>query len=182
MMASGCRRSWPGPGSGPGGPARSSSTTGGSRSTARSPTLGRRVDPEHDHVTVDGVTRPRPARPRLLPPEQAGQGRHHRPRPARAARTVIDLVPAEPRVFPVGRLDWDTEGLLLLTNDGDLAHGLTHPSRGVPKTYLAEVSGVPDKAALRAPPGRRRPRRRPHRPRPGPSRPVDARPARRSRS
>ena len=63
--------------------------------------------------------------------------------------TVIDLVPAEPRVFPVGRLDWDTEGLLLLTNDGDLAHGLTHPGRGVPKTYLAEVTGVPGRAALR---------------------------------
>src|SRR5205085_577464 len=63
--------------------------------------------------------------------------------------TVIDLVPAEPRVFPVGRLDWDTEGLLLLTNDGDLAHGLTHPSRGVPKTYLAEVTGIPGRAALR---------------------------------
>ena len=63
--------------------------------------------------------------------------------------TVVDLVPGEPRVFPVGRLDWDTEGLLLLTNDGELAHGLTHPSRGVPKTYLVEVSGVPGRAALR---------------------------------
>jgi 23S rRNA pseudouridine2605 synthase len=61
----------------------------------------------------------------------------------------MDLVPAEPRVFPVGRLDWDTEGLLLLTNDGDLAHRLTHPSRGVPKTYLAEVAGIPGRAALR---------------------------------
>jgi 23S rRNA pseudouridine2605 synthase len=62
---------------------------------------------------------------------------------------VVDLVPAEPRVFPVGRLDWDTEGLLLLTNDGPLAHGLTHPSQGVPKTYLAEVAGVPSRGALR---------------------------------
>jgi 23S rRNA pseudouridine2605 synthase len=55
--------------------------------------------------------------------------------------TVIDLVPAEPRVFPVGRLDAATEGLLLLTNDGDLAHRLTHPRHGVEKEYLVHVSG-----------------------------------------
>ena len=50
-------------------------------------------------------------------------------------------MPDEPRVFPVGRLDVDTEGLLLLTNDGDLAQRLTHPSHGVEKEYLAEVEG-----------------------------------------
>ncbi len=63
--------------------------------------------------------------------------------------TVVAIVPDDPRVFPVGRLDTATEGLLLLTNDGELAHGLTHPSRGVDKTYLAEVEGVPSRAALR---------------------------------
>ena len=110
--------------------------------------LGRRVDPEQDRVTVDGVTLP--VRPGLVyyllnkPAKVVTTAHDPEGRP-----TVIDLVPAEPRVFPVGRLDWDTEGLLLLTNDGDLAHGLTHPSRGVPKTYLAEVAGVPGKAALR---------------------------------
>ena len=65
-------------------------------------------------------------------------------------RTVVQLVPAEPRVFPVGRLDYETEGLLLLTNDGDLAHRLTHPSFGVEKEYLAEVAGRPTRAAIRA--------------------------------
>jgi 23S rRNA pseudouridine2605 synthase len=64
-------------------------------------------------------------------------------------RTVLDLVPEVPRVFPVGRLDYDTEGLLLLTNDGDLAQRLTHPSHGVPKTYLAEVDGVPSSGVVR---------------------------------
>ena len=62
---------------------------------------------------------------------------------------MVDLVPGEPRVFPVGRLDYETEGLLLLTNDGDLAQRLTHPRYGVEKTYLAEVEGVPAPAALR---------------------------------
>lgn len=63
--------------------------------------------------------------------------------------TVVELVPAEPRVFPVGRLDLDTEGLLLLTNDGGLAHRLTHPSFGIEKEYLAHVAGTPSRAALR---------------------------------
>lgn len=63
--------------------------------------------------------------------------------------TVIDLVPDSPRVFPVGRLDMETEGLLLLTNDGGLAHRLTHPSFGVEKEYLAHVKGSPSRGALR---------------------------------
>lgn len=63
--------------------------------------------------------------------------------------TVIDLVPAEPRVFPVGRLDLDTEGLLLLTNDGSLTNRLTHPSFGVDKEYIAHVEGTPSRGALR---------------------------------
>jgi 23S rRNA pseudouridine2605 synthase len=62
---------------------------------------------------------------------------------------VVELVPDQPRVFPVGRLDTDTEGMLLLTNDGELAHRLTHPSFGVEKEYLAEVAGTPSPAAIR---------------------------------
>jgi 23S rRNA pseudouridine2605 synthase len=61
----------------------------------------------------------------------------------------VDLVPDEPRVYPVGRLDLETEGLLLLTNDGDLAQRLTHPSHGVEKEYLVEVEGVPSRGAVR---------------------------------
>jgi 23S rRNA pseudouridine2605 synthase len=63
--------------------------------------------------------------------------------------TVVELVPHEPRVVPVGRLDADTTGALLLTNDGQLAHRLAHPRYGVEKTYVAEVEGDPDEDALR---------------------------------
>ena len=63
--------------------------------------------------------------------------------------TVVDLVPSESRVFPVGRLDTDSEGLIVLTNDGDLTHRLTHPSFGVAKEYLAHVEGLPTRLALR---------------------------------
>jgi 23S rRNA pseudouridine2605 synthase len=57
--------------------------------------------------------------------------------------TVVQLVPSEPRVVPVGRLDADTTGALLLTNDGDLAHRLAHPRYGVEKTYVVELSRAP---------------------------------------
>ena len=67
------------------------------------------------------------------------QGRH----------TVVELVPPEPRVVPVGRLDAETTGALLLTNAGELAHRLAHPRYGVEKTYLVDVEGDPDGAALR---------------------------------
>ena len=65
-------------------------------------------------------------------------------------KTVVQLVPHTPRVVPVGRLDADTTGALLLTNDGPLAHRLAHPRYGVEKVYEAEVEGSPDGAALRA--------------------------------
>ncbi|MGB2756352.1 MAG: pseudouridine synthase [Acidimicrobiia bacterium] len=63
--------------------------------------------------------------------------------------TVVDLVPSEPRLFSVGRLDFETTGLLIMTNDGDLAHLLTHPRFEVTKTYVAELDGVPTRADLR---------------------------------
>lgn len=64
--------------------------------------------------------------------------------------TVRDLLRGvRARVYPVGRLDWNTEGVLLLTNDGDLAQRLTHPRYGFPKTYLAKVRGFPEAGALR---------------------------------
>ncbi|HEX7095875.1 MAG TPA: pseudouridine synthase, partial [Acidimicrobiales bacterium] len=110
--------------------------------------LGRRVDPERDRIEVDGV--PIGLRPGLVhyllnkPRGVVTTASDPQGRP-----TVIELVPREPRVFPVGRLDADTEGLLLLTNDGELAHRLTHPSFGVEKEYVAQVRGKPSRGALR---------------------------------
>lgn len=64
--------------------------------------------------------------------------------------TAVDMVPAEPRVFPVGRLDIDSEGLLIVTNDGALTHRLTHPRFGVEKEYVAELEGRPSRGVLRS--------------------------------
>ncbi len=110
--------------------------------------LGQKVDPELARVEVDGVRLP--VRPGLVyylvnkPP-----GVTSTTADPHATRPVTELVPAEPRVFPIGRLDVDSEGLLLLTNDGDLANLVTHPRYGVEKTYLARVRGRPDRDAMR---------------------------------
>jgi len=110
--------------------------------------LGRRVDPETALIEVDGA--PVGVRPDLVhyvlnkPAGVVTTADDPQGRP-----TVVGLVPDEPRVFPVGRLDVDTEGLLLLTNDGELAHRLAHPSYGVEKEYVAEVEGLPTRAVLR---------------------------------
>ncbi len=110
--------------------------------------LGARVDATVDAVAVDGV--PIGVAPGLVhyllnkPAGIVTTAHDPQGRP-----TVVELVPNEPRVFPVGRLDADSEGLLILTNDGDLAHRLTHPSFGVDKEYLVTVEGTPSRGALR---------------------------------
>ncbi len=111
--------------------------------------LGRRVTPEVDLIEVDGA--PVGVKAGLVyyllnKPEgvvTTASDTHGRP-------TVVDLVPNGPRVFPVGRLDVATEGLLLMTNDGELAHRITHPSHGVEKEYLANVHGNVSAGALRS--------------------------------
>ena len=101
------------------------------------------VDPESDVVEIKGRALPdEPARAYYLLNKPRGYitGR----RDTRGRETVLELVKHVPvRVEPVGRLDFDTEGALLLTNDGELAFGLTHPSRGVEKVYVARVEGRP---------------------------------------
>jgi len=110
--------------------------------------LGRRVDVERDRVSVDGV--PIGVRPGLVyylvnkPPGVVSTSSDTHGRV-----TLTSLVPPDPRVYPVGRLDADSEGAILLTNDGDLAYRLTHPSFGVDKEYLITVDGSPKPGAIR---------------------------------
>src|ERR1700722_17555902 len=113
-------------------------------------TLGRRIDLQTARVEVDGALVP--VAPDLVyyllnkPDGAITTADDPQGRP-----TVMALVPAEPRVFPVGRLDRHTEGLLILTNDGTLSQLLTHPSHGVDKEYVAEVTGgTPAPGALRS--------------------------------
>ncbi len=110
--------------------------------------LGTRADPDRDHIKVDGklITKAEPHRYILLykPKEvmttvEDPQGR----------RTVIDLVRGiRERIYPVGRLDFHSEGLVLLTNDGELAFKVSHPTHGSVKTYSVKVRGVPDERMI----------------------------------
>ncbi len=110
--------------------------------------LGSRVDPSVDKILVDGHP--------VKPTTNKVYIMFHKPRNVvttmedpEGRPTIADYFSRLPvRVFPVGRLDWDTEGLLLLTNDGDFAQRITHPSEEVPKTYLVKVDGHPSDDAL----------------------------------
>jgi 23S rRNA pseudouridine2605 synthase len=111
--------------------------------------LGARADPAHARITVDAVpVVVDTTRVYWLLNKPAGYVTTARDPQGRP--TVVELVPTQPRAFAVGRLDLDTEGLLLMTNDGELTELLTHPRHGVEKAYLAEVEGVPSPFALRA--------------------------------
>jgi len=111
--------------------------------------MGYMVDPEKDQVTVDGQA--------LILPEKFEYWIMHKPagyltsvgdpfgRP-----TVMDLLPSmQARIYPVGRLDLDTSGLLFFTNDGELALALTHPRHWVEKVYQAKVKGIPSQGTLK---------------------------------
>jgi pseudouridine synthase len=111
-------------------------------------TLGFKADPSKDHVKVDGkrLTRFEPLVTLLLnkPRGYLATVKDPQDRP-----TVMDLLKKMRwRIYPVGRLDFDAEGLLLLTNDGDLAYLLSHPRFSVPRTYWAKVKGLPDEKEL----------------------------------
>ena len=110
--------------------------------------LGSKADPARDHIKVDGklITRPETHRYILL----------YKPREVmttlddpQGRRTVIDLIKGvRERIYPVGRLDYHSEGLILLTNHGELAHQLTHPQHGWVKTYHVKVRGVPEQRLI----------------------------------
>ena len=110
-------------------------------------TPGLQVDPEADTVTVDGKTIAEDKKIYVLLNKPKGvvstsADRH-------ADQTVMDLLPIKERLFTVGRLDKDTEGLLILTNDGDLTFRLTHPSHEFNKIYEGLVKGIPSAGELK---------------------------------
>lgn len=110
--------------------------------------LGTKVDTDNDYIKVNGklITRPEPKTYVMLykPSGYVTTAKDPEGRP-----TIMELLQkVKVRVFPVGRLDFDTEGLMLCTNDGELAYNLQHPSHEVPKTYLAKVDGVPTKEEI----------------------------------
>jgi 23S rRNA pseudouridine2605 synthase len=106
---------------------------------------GTKADPAKDHIKLDG---------KLLTGRREGKVYFMMNKPVNVMTTLEDpegrptirdfLKKVKQRVYPVGRLDFDSEGLLLLTNDGELAHGIMHPSKKVPKTYRVKVKGVLD--------------------------------------
>ena len=110
---------------------------------------GQTVDAVHDDITVDGrkISAPATATWVLL---NKPAGVVTTARDPEGRRTVFDLVPATPGLTYVGRLDFMTEGLLLLTTDGDAAHALTHPKTGVERTYVAVVKGNAPAAVVAA--------------------------------
>ncbi len=110
--------------------------------------LGTRADPDRDEIRVDGRAIKRETR-RLYFALNKPRGYVTTRSDPEGRPTVLDLVPKlHDYVYPVGRLDYDSEGLLILTNDGDLAAALTHPSHEVAREYHARVRGVPDARAI----------------------------------
>jgi len=109
--------------------------------------MGSKADITRDDVRVDGVRIKAPERPVYLvlnKPKGAVATRHD----PQGRATVMDLVPSVAGLFPVGRLDVTTEGLLLLTNDGAFAERVSHPRYEVPRVYEAKVRGLPDAKVL----------------------------------
>jgi pseudouridine synthase len=110
--------------------------------------MGLKVDPRKDDIRVDGRRIRTEVRRRYILLYKPAGYVTTRSDPQRR-RTVLDLLRGvREYVYPVGRLDYDTEGLLLLTNDGDLAARLTHPRHGIERTYEARVAGMPNREAL----------------------------------
>lgn len=110
---------------------------------------GDTADPEKDHIKVDG---------KLLRPSDPRKHYYLFNKPRNVVSTMDDpqgrpcvgdiIKPLKKRLFTVGRLDFDAEGLMILTNDGDLAHNLSHPSKGIERTYMVKVRGTPDDKTL----------------------------------
>lgn len=107
---------------------------------------GFRINPEKDDILLDGK--------KLNPPElvyimlNKPKGIVSTSKDEKGRTTVVDIINSKVRLYPVGRLDADSKGLILLTNDGDLTNKLTHPKFHIPKTYIALIAGIVDEKKL----------------------------------
>ena len=104
-------------------------------------TLGFKADPDLDVIKVDGVPLPKKQADLIYIMLYKPSGYITSACDERKRRTVLDLVNVDERIYPVGRLDYNTSGLLILTNDGELTNGLLHPKGEVPKEYECAVTG-----------------------------------------
>ncbi len=110
--------------------------------------LGAKADPEKDHIKVDGKRIPRPE-PKITLVLNKPRGYLSTVKDPKGRPTVMDLLgKIKWRLYPLGRLDFDAEGLLLLTNDGEIAYHLSHPKFLIPRTYWVKVQGVPGEKKL----------------------------------
>jgi 23S rRNA pseudouridine2605 synthase len=111
--------------------------------------LGFKADPSMDYIKVDG-RRLAPFEPKVILILNKPRGYLSTVKDPKGRPTVLDLLKdVKWRIYPIGRLDFDAEGLLLLTNDGDLAYLLSHPRFSIPKTYWVKVAGVPEEKKLK---------------------------------
>ncbi len=110
--------------------------------------LGAKADPEKDHIKVDGKRIPRPE-PKITLVLNKPRGYLSTVKDPKGRPTVMDLLgKIKWRLYPLGRLDFDAEGLLLLTNDGEIAYHLTHPKFSISRTYWVKIQGVPGEKKL----------------------------------
>lgn len=110
--------------------------------------LGAKADPEKDHIKVDGKRVPRPE-PKITLILNKPRGYLSTVKDPKGRPTVMDLLgKIKWRLYPLGRLDFDAEGLLILTNDGEITYRLTHPKFLIPRTYWVKVQGIPGEKKL----------------------------------
>jgi 23S rRNA pseudouridine2605 synthase len=105
--------------------------------------LGYKIDREYDAVFIDGKLL-KPVENKVYIALNKPTGVVSTVKDERGRKTLLDIVKVNERIYPIGRLDYDTSGLILLTNDGDIYNRVIHPRQSINKVYIAEVQGIPD--------------------------------------
>lgn len=110
--------------------------------------LGTKIDPETDKILVDeNIIKPESNKVYIALNKPAGYV--STVKDDRGRKTILDLIDIDERIYPIGRLDYDTEGLIFLTNDGDIYNKIIHPRKSINKIYIAEIHGIPNDKELK---------------------------------